>query len=81
MPNVTTDDSIAQFAHRWGRFGGGSAEDIFVNFGLPPAEYFRRLHELVRRKPDLFADDLAAVLDELCSRRLSDRTPPRATLM
>ncbi|WP_032374083.1 hypothetical protein [Rhodococcoides fascians] len=80
MPNITTDDSIAEFARLWGPFGGGSAEDIFVTFGLSPAEYFRRLRELVRSKPDLFGN-FAPALDELCARKLSDRTPPRATLM
>lgn len=34
---------ILGFARRWYLFGGGSAEDILVEFGVTEHEYFRRL--------------------------------------
>lgn len=48
MPNAhdNLDDQPADilgFARRWYLFGGGSAEDILVEFGITEHEYFRRL--------------------------------------
>ena len=34
---------ILGFARRWYPFGGGSAEDILLEFGITEHEYFRRL--------------------------------------
>src|SRR5262245_33518660 len=42
---------IIEFIRRWHRFGGGSARDIFVEFGLAEHEFFRRTLELVQTGP------------------------------
>ena len=34
---------MLRFAVRWEPYGGGSAEEIFVAFGLDEAEYFTRV--------------------------------------
>ena len=34
---------ILDFARRWYHYGGGSAEDILVEFGITEHEYFHRL--------------------------------------
>ncbi|PYE17988.1 uncharacterized protein DUF3263 [Williamsia limnetica] len=34
---------ILDFARRWYPYGGGTAEDILVEFGIGEREYFRRL--------------------------------------
>ena len=39
---------MIQFIGRWHRFGGGSARDIFVEFGLAEHEFFRRTLELLQ---------------------------------
>lgn len=77
MTCVTTDELIAQFVRRWARFDGGPTEEIFVTFGLTPADYYRRLQTLVRTRSDSFADGLADVFDALCTRELAQRTPLR----
>jgi hypothetical protein len=38
---------MLEFVRRWHRFGGGSAQDIFVEFGLNEQEYFSRVLKLV----------------------------------
>ena len=43
---------ILEFAYRWHRFGGGSAGDIFIEFGLTEQQYFGRLRRLLDRPHD-----------------------------
>ncbi|WP_139765951.1 hypothetical protein [Gordonia sp. i37] len=47
LPRSATDRPETQllldFAARWHRFGGGSAEDIFVTFGVDRATFGRRV--------------------------------------
>ncbi|ORM33444.1 DUF3263 domain-containing protein [Williamsia sp. 1135] len=38
---------ILDFARRWYPYGGGTAEDILVEFGIAEREYFRRLSDIL----------------------------------
>jgi hypothetical protein len=40
--------AIIEFIRRWHRFGGGSAGDIFAEFGLAEHEFFSRTLELLQ---------------------------------
>lgn len=42
-------DPLVAFAVLWEPFGGASASDVFVEFGLGMGEYRRRLRELTGR--------------------------------
>ena len=48
--------NMLEFIRRWHRFGGGSARDIFVEFGLAEHEFFGRTLELLQT--GLFAETL-----------------------
>jgi len=64
--------SMIQFIRRWHRFGGGSARDIFVEFGLAEHEFFRRTLELLQTGP--FAginEETAEYIRKVCRWRLS----------
>lgn len=43
----TEHAEILDFARRWLPYGGGTAEDILVEFGIGEREYFRRLGEIL----------------------------------
>lgn len=45
-PNVV-DEAILAFCRSWYEYGGGSDEDIYVEFGLPARTYFQRLTALL----------------------------------
>ena len=63
---------IIEFIRRWHRFGGGSARDIFVEFGLPEHEFFRRTLELVQTGPFTGVDEQTAEhIRKVCRWRLS----------
>jgi hypothetical protein len=71
------DDDIVAFAMRWRHWGGGSAEDIFVQFGMSSDQYFRRLYSRletvsVRVVSRAEAEQLRAI----CRKRLDDRQEP-----
>lgn len=40
---LSESQRVLDFAVRWYRFGGGSAEDIYVTFGLDRATFGRRV--------------------------------------
>lgn len=46
--NLPVDHAeMLDFARRWYPYGGGTAEDILVEFGIGEREYFRRLTEII----------------------------------
>lgn len=46
--NLPVDHAeMVDFARRWYPYGGGTAEDILVEFGIGEHEYFRRLTEII----------------------------------
>lgn len=71
---------MLRFAVRWEPYGGGSAEEIFVAFGLDEAEYFTRVDLELRRAPNLTLDDVTKrrVL-AVCRTRLRRAGGPSAT--
>ena len=70
------------FAARWAPFGGADSNEIFVTFGLTPAEFGERLrraaeHADARRHLDLSPTDHAALLAE--AQRMSTSASPDDT--
>ncbi len=65
-------DAILTFALKWRHWNGGSAEDIFVRFGITPAQFFRRLRSIVEaeEQSDL-SPEIAAELAYICDLRLN----------
>lgn len=65
------DERIVRFALMWRHWGGGSAGDIFVEFGISPRAYFERLTGLLN------VVELSSVETEqiraICTERLSRR--------
>lgn len=47
---------ILDFAQRWYPYGGGTAEDLLVEFGIDEHEYFRRLVDILDGLPPAEAD-------------------------
>lgn len=60
---------ILGFALQWQHYGGGSNEDIYVNFGLSPRQYFMRLLRILRGPTELEIRVISE-LNELCASRL-----------
>jgi hypothetical protein len=42
-------DPLVAFAVKWEPYGGASAEDVFVEFGIDMSEYRRRLFVMLSR--------------------------------
>jgi hypothetical protein len=64
--------NMLEFIRRWHRFGGGSARDIYVEFGLAEHEFFGRTLELLQT--GLFAamtEETAEYIRKVCRWRLS----------
>ena len=69
---VGYERAMIEFIRRWHRFGGGSARDIFAEFGLAEHEFFRRTLELLQTGP--FAginEETAEYIRKVCRWRLS----------
>ena len=64
--------AMIEFIRRWHRFGGGSARDIFAEFGLAEHEFFSRTLELLQTR--LFTgmtEETAEYIRKVCRWRLS----------
>ena len=64
--------NMLEFIRRWHRFGGGSARDIYVEFGLAEHEFFGRALELLQT--GLFAemtDETVEYIRKVCRWRVS----------
>jgi hypothetical protein len=69
---VGDERAMIEFIRRWHRFGGGSARDIFAEFGLAEHEFFGRTLELLQTRP--FAginEETADYIRKVCRWRLS----------
>ncbi|WP_040525513.1 DUF3263 domain-containing protein [Gordonia effusa] len=64
-------DELIDFARRWFPYGGGSNEDILIQFGISEHEYFRRLREaLTMRRLD---PAIASAIEAVAIRRLRQK--------
>ncbi|WP_099383126.1 hypothetical protein [Williamsia muralis] len=63
---------IVDFAVRWHRYGGGGAEDIFVDFGLSESDYFIRLETLLSARSLATGLDSKTIADmrDVCRQRI-----------
>jgi hypothetical protein len=63
--------SMIDFIRHWHRFGGGTARDIFVEFGLPEQDFFSRILQLLQTRlfPGM-TEDTAEYIRKVCRWRL-----------
>lgn len=61
---------LVEFAEQWYPFGGGSAEDIFVEFGLTPEAYFERLSDALDVGIAGLSSEVHEALRRICNQRL-----------
>jgi hypothetical protein len=64
--------AMIDFIRQWHRFGGGTARDIFIEFGVPEHEFFSRTLDLLQTR--LFTgmtEDTAEYIRKVCRWRLS----------
>lgn len=70
--NNSLEESILAFGRSWHGYGGGSDEDIYVQFGLPARSYFERLARLLDGPVASTIDgDTREKMRAVCTRRLS----------
>ncbi|TJZ76054.1 DUF3263 domain-containing protein [Rhodococcus oryzae] len=69
---MTENDHLLAFALKWRHWGGGSAGDILVEFGITPTDYFQRLRDYLHSgaAPKL-PEHVVHQLDTLCITRLA----------
>lgn len=71
--------AMVEFIRRWYRFGGGSARDIFEEFGLGEHEFFIRVLDLVQAVASADAPGLTAMahndIRKVCRWRLHILAP------
>ena len=69
---VGYERAMIEFIRRWHRFGGGSARDIFAEFGLVEHEFFGRTLELLQTRPFAeMTDETVEYIRKVCRWRLS----------
>lgn len=61
---------MVAFALQWLPYGGGSAEDIMVEFGMAPREYFTRLGDIVADQQSALEFDTRTALCKVCRDRV-----------
>jgi hypothetical protein len=66
----TDQARLVEFALRWQPYGGGSAEDIFVEFGLTEKVYFERLSDVLYAGAAVLTPAAHAALRAICTSRL-----------
>lgn len=47
----SVDDAVLAFARVWAPYGGPSSEDIFVEFGISRASFYRRVESRLKSDP------------------------------
>lgn len=67
--NVADDVRAIEFVRRWIPYGGADTYEIFVTFGLTPAEFGRRLHRAMS-SPSLALAGTAEVDREAVEREI-----------
>lgn len=61
---------LVEFAEQWYPFGGGSAEDIFVEFGLTVDAFFERLSDALDVGAGGLSPEVHEALQRICNQRL-----------
>lgn len=76
----TFERSMVDFAIRWCQFGGGSSQDIFEEFGLFEADFFRRVLDLTIELSEDNGDhqQLCEEVRRVCRLRLLQKPHPFA---
>ena len=71
-----------EFALRWRHWGGGDDEDIFIQFGLHPHQYFLRVRKLLSTSAaETLSFDEKDHNRRICQARLAQpQRAPRRTL-
>lgn len=70
---------MVAFAVRWAPFGGGSAEDIWIRFGVSERVYFLRLRVLLQGPAPQGLDEMMWTrLRRVCDQRLAGPDDPGA---
>lgn len=65
------DVAILDFLHRWYRYGGGSEDQIFAEFGLTAKAFFLRAADLLRDgEPDRYPRSADIAMRRACRARL-----------
>ena len=62
---------MLDFALRWVDFGGGPAEDIFVEFGVSDKVFYQRVGSLISQRRVLESDSLRENLLQVCRGRVA----------
>ncbi|MGW5144679.1 hypothetical protein [Rhodococcus koreensis] len=63
-------DELIAFGRTWAPFGGPSAEDVFVTFGMSRNTYYNKLARVLRARPETDRDEAShRQLLALCYRR------------
>lgn len=65
-------DLMIDFARRWAKYGGGSAADIFVHFGVSEKVFFERLGGIMAQRVDIPSIERAEI-SSICRRRLEPK--------
>lgn len=76
--SLSPQHELITFARAWAPYGGGTAEDIFVTFGITPYEYFTRLAALLGSTDckDVAQQERRALLS-VCARRIANPRDPK----
>ena len=61
---------LLTFALKWRHWNGGPAEDIFVEFGITPTQFFRRLRRNLTNGLYELPPQIVDQLEDICDLRL-----------
>ncbi|MCK0516027.1 DUF3263 domain-containing protein [Williamsia sp. DF01-3] len=74
LSNIPPDEveRMLDFARRWYPYGGGSADDILVEFGIGERDYFERLTDVLDTDQAGGHDQsVVTAIRQVCTRRLA----------
>lgn len=71
-PTAPSDGDLAMiaFLRRWYVYGGGRAEDILVEFGIAPVDYFGRVRTLLETGSPVTDRTVSDGMLAVCRKRL-----------
>jgi hypothetical protein len=74
LSNIPPDEveRMLDFAHRWYPYGGGSADDILVEFGIGERDFFERLTDVLDTgQVEGHDQSVVAAIRQVCTNRLA----------